>query len=57
MRTPPEPQDPLGDLKKAEPPPPPPPVDSYTQVNGCVWKNEKTGAFETFNHRPGKAPQ
>ena len=55
IKTPNEPQaDDLGELKKAEPAPPPP-VDSYTRISESVWKNDRTGAFETFNHRPGKA--
>lgn len=54
MKTPNEHQEDLGELKKFEPPPPPP-VDSYTRISESVWKNDRTGAFETFNHRLGKA--
>ena len=56
MRTLNEPQDTLGELKKAPEPAAPKP-DTFTQVSEHVVRNDRTGALETRDYRPGKAPQ
>ncbi len=56
MRTLNEPQDTLGELNPI-PPAPKPQEDTFTQVSEHVVRNDRTGALETRDYRPGKAPQ
>ncbi len=56
MRTLNEPQDTLGELKPITPAPKPQ-EDTFTQVSEHVVRNDRTGALETRDYRPGKAPQ